>query len=282
MANAVPFVKNWIKLRKVVVFGKSFSPESQQIKQLLSKYRQLTDDNYCYVDIEKRSDVSNVEDYLIMLTGLNNREVPLMFVNSKFIGGYLHIQRLHNTGQLKRLFTKYYLVSDSEDDDKEDEEVRRKEIMVNIQALDETEVVVKIADWVHQGAVNHVDYDPYTVNEHLNSPPSEIEMVFWPSFREKIQESLPYKGNVKEDEGDPEWIYVGGKRIHRTSRVRNPSIANFMMHRSSGVVEDKPQQVDHEDLSPVKSNVEVVERKLSEHSKDTVISAEEDPRIYQE
>lgn len=226
-----------------------------------------------------------VEDYLLMLTGLNSREVPLLFVNSKFVGGYLHILRLHNDGQLKRLFTKYYLVSDSEEDEKDDEGGRRKEILVNIQALDETEVVVKIADWVHQGAVNHVDYDPYTVNEQLSSPPSEIEMVFRPSFREKIHETLPFKGNVQDDEADPEWIYVGGKRMHRTSRVRNPSIANFMLQRSSAAIVDKAQHVDHDDLSPVKSNVDVLERKFSEHSDDTgvpSVTIEEDPQIYQE
>ncbi|KAK0052685.1 glutaredoxin-C3 [Biomphalaria pfeifferi] len=219
MAGSIPFVDTFLKHKKIVLFGKSYSPETNIIKDLLKQnyFYELSDRWFCSVDIEKRQDCSTVENYLMLLTGYNNRQVPLLFVRGRIIGSYDQILRLHKDDRLKRLFTRFSLESDSDDDDDDVKvcRMRRHEMVVRVEELDETEVVVKVADWVQLDEKPIVDYDAFRKSDSTTTVSSELNEINRASFINRVEQKYKPSANKKAKsvtEVDPEWVYVGGKK----------------------------------------------------------------------
>ncbi|KAK6985798.1 glutaredoxin [Biomphalaria glabrata] len=102
MAGAIPFVDYKIKQRKVLLFSKTFSPESSMVKSILSQYS-LSDKDYEIVEIEKRQDCVQIENYFQFLCLDDSRAVPQLFIDGHYIGGAKQINLLQKSGELKRI-----------------------------------------------------------------------------------------------------------------------------------------------------------------------------------
>ncbi len=73
-ASAIPFVDAKLLQRKVLMFSKTYSPECKQIKALLSDYKMSSQD-FEIIEIEKRQDCSQIEDYFQTLCLTDSRAV---------------------------------------------------------------------------------------------------------------------------------------------------------------------------------------------------------------
>ena len=80
-AGAKPFVDRKIAQRKVILFSKSYCPDSINAKKILSAFK-LSQDIYEVVDIEKRQDCTQIENYFQILCMSDTREVRI-FVSFK-------------------------------------------------------------------------------------------------------------------------------------------------------------------------------------------------------
>ncbi|KAK3593408.1 hypothetical protein CHS0354_021988 [Potamilus streckersoni] len=101
-AGAQPFVDNKLKQRKVLLFSKTSSPECKTVKELLQEYKMAVQ-HFEVVEIEKRQDVNQIEDYFMILCLSDRREVPQLFVDGKYVGGEKEILLMHESGQLKKV-----------------------------------------------------------------------------------------------------------------------------------------------------------------------------------
>ncbi|XP_076451426.1 glutaredoxin-1-like [Babylonia areolata] len=99
-AGAKPFVDKKLAQRKVMLFSKSYVPECKEVKSVLAEF-QMSPAIYEYVEIEKRQDVNQIENYFQILCLTDNRAVPQLFVDKRYIGGHEEIMRMHNNGTLK-------------------------------------------------------------------------------------------------------------------------------------------------------------------------------------
>ncbi|CAG5125546.1 unnamed protein product [Candidula unifasciata] len=102
MASARPFVDFKLKQRKVVLFSKTYSPECSTAKDILDQYN-LSDVEYQVVEIEKRQDCVQIENYLLALCLTDSRKVPLLFVEGRYIGSEQEISLLHSSSELKQV-----------------------------------------------------------------------------------------------------------------------------------------------------------------------------------
>ncbi|XP_067931064.1 uncharacterized protein [Watersipora subatra] len=57
------------------------------------------------VNIEKRQDVNQIEDYFMMFCLSERRELPQLWAGGKYVGNESKINHLHKDGQLSALFT---------------------------------------------------------------------------------------------------------------------------------------------------------------------------------
>lgn len=73
-AGAIPFVDNKIAQRRVILFTKSFCPDSKTARKFLDEFN-LGHDIYEVVEIEKRQDCSQIENYFQILCLSDTREV---------------------------------------------------------------------------------------------------------------------------------------------------------------------------------------------------------------
>ncbi|CAG5126741.1 unnamed protein product [Candidula unifasciata] len=155
MANAEPFVEGRLKRSQIVVFSKTYSPEGIICENILKEYdRFLPGDVFEWVNIEKRSDCPQVEDYLWLLSGKNNREVPLLFVKRRCVGGYDEIVQMHHDGRLERILKGLSLGDDDTDEESDrGKDVETCQVTVRVEELDETEVIIRVND-----SINEVDY----------------------------------------------------------------------------------------------------------------------------
>ncbi|KAL3870727.1 hypothetical protein ACJMK2_038771 [Sinanodonta woodiana] len=101
-AGAQPFVDNKIKQRKVLMFSKTYSPECKTVKSLLQEYN-IAEKHFEVVEIEKRQDVNQIEDYFMILCLSDQREMPQLFVDGKYVGGEKEVLLMHASGQLKKV-----------------------------------------------------------------------------------------------------------------------------------------------------------------------------------
>ncbi|XP_041370081.1 glutaredoxin-C8-like [Gigantopelta aegis] len=100
MAGAEPFVNAKLEQRKVLLFTKRYCPDSKVAVAILDEYN-LPRYSYEVVEIERRQDCTQIENYFQILCLTDSRSVPQLFVNGKSIGGWREIPRLHEEGKLK-------------------------------------------------------------------------------------------------------------------------------------------------------------------------------------
>ncbi|BFZ10118.1 hypothetical protein BsWGS_13157 [Bradybaena similaris] len=102
MASAKPFIDSKLKQRKIVLFSKRYSPECSATKRIMDEYN-LSDADYEVVEIEKRQDCVQIENYFQALCLTNSRQVPLLFVDGCYLGSEKEISLLHKSGELKKV-----------------------------------------------------------------------------------------------------------------------------------------------------------------------------------
>ncbi|MFH4982215.1 hypothetical protein AB6A40_008924 [Gnathostoma spinigerum] len=84
MCDAKSYVDSVIKSRKIVIFSKTYCPYCIKAKHALQSY-QLKEGSLECVELNKRSDCSEVQAYLKTITGEST--VPRVFIGGKFFGG---------------------------------------------------------------------------------------------------------------------------------------------------------------------------------------------------
>ncbi|XP_053144495.1 glutaredoxin-1 [Hemicordylus capensis] len=94
---AQQFVNSKLRANKVVVFGKTSCPYCHKAMDLLKKCN-LTSEHLEYCDIATQSDMDDIQDYLLKITGA--RTVPRIFFGQKCIGGYSDLHALEEKGEL--------------------------------------------------------------------------------------------------------------------------------------------------------------------------------------
>ena len=95
MAGATKFVDDKLKQRRVILFTKSYSPECKLVRGLLDEYK-LSDTEFEVVEIERRQDVVQIENYFQILCLTDSRAVSVFllcfgrpFDNSAFLNIWL-------------------------------------------------------------------------------------------------------------------------------------------------------------------------------------------------
>jgi len=93
------YVDNLIHSKKVVVISKTYCPYCTKAKRALEKYP-IINGEYVVIEIEKRDDCSQIQEYLRQITG--GSSVPRVFINGQFIGGGDDTARLDANGELQK------------------------------------------------------------------------------------------------------------------------------------------------------------------------------------
>ncbi|KAI1301898.1 Glutaredoxin-1 [Halotydeus destructor] len=94
------FVDTTLKTKKVVVFSKTYCPYARKAKSILAGYP-IEKSKIEIIELEKRPDCAEIQSYMRDLTGANT--VPRVFIDGTCIGGGDDTQRLHETGELKKM-----------------------------------------------------------------------------------------------------------------------------------------------------------------------------------
>ncbi|KAJ2009357.1 hypothetical protein GGI04_000524 [Coemansia thaxteri] len=95
------FVEAFIAKFGVAVFGKGSCPYSSSLKLLLNNYTSVYGLEHHWVDVEQRTDASQVRAELARVSGLET--LPNMFVNFTSLGGFSDVQAKHTSGELQRV-----------------------------------------------------------------------------------------------------------------------------------------------------------------------------------
>jgi len=90
-------VSGLIKEKKVLMVSKRSCPFCVKAKQALSNYK-LNPEVYEILELEGRSDMSDIQNYMRELTGA--RSVPRVFIDGQCIGGGDETMTLHRSGKL--------------------------------------------------------------------------------------------------------------------------------------------------------------------------------------
>ncbi|XP_065066657.1 uncharacterized protein LOC135692459 [Rhopilema esculentum] len=91
-------VDKMIAENKVMVFSKTYCPFCNMAKDALKKAGLS---NFTVLELEDRSDCSDIQDYLKSKTG--SRTVPQVFIAGKYIGGGSECKQLQSQGKLKKM-----------------------------------------------------------------------------------------------------------------------------------------------------------------------------------
>ncbi|EGT34174.1 hypothetical protein CAEBREN_04233 [Caenorhabditis brenneri] len=94
------FVDQHIQSSKVLIFSKSTCSCSKKARATLESIG-LKPEAVKWVEIDKREDCAEIQDYLESLTGA--RSVPRVFINGKFFGGGDATVAAANSGELVEL-----------------------------------------------------------------------------------------------------------------------------------------------------------------------------------
>ncbi|VDM26588.1 unnamed protein product [Hydatigera taeniaeformis] len=99
------YVQKEIKSAHAVLFVKSYCPYCVKAIEILRSYigRSFTSYDLHIIDIGKRSDCAQVQDYLEVITGA--RTVPRIFIGQQSIGGCVELERLHRLKLLAGLLS---------------------------------------------------------------------------------------------------------------------------------------------------------------------------------
>ncbi|XP_074655357.1 glutaredoxin-like [Tubulanus polymorphus] len=101
--GAIAFVDAKIKQRPVMLFSKTHSPDCKEIKSILKQYSMSP--HVCEItEIDARQDCTQIDNYFQTICLTDRREVPQLFVRSRYIGGAREIVRLHASGELENVF----------------------------------------------------------------------------------------------------------------------------------------------------------------------------------
>ncbi|XP_005109652.1 uncharacterized protein LOC101849008 [Aplysia californica] len=224
MANAIPFVEGKLEQRKAVLFCKTYSPESKACQAILRGYPELTEDYLECVAIEKRGDCSEVEDYLHKLSGKNNREVPLLFVDTRCVGGYSEIIQMQSAGRLKDFIKD--IVSPRQKKPDDDDPIYRY-LDLRVRPLDDTEIIIKIKEVFTKTAgidcTTETDFDPLHVTDSNMSVLSGLSEVLGPKGEgdETVLGPTPPSAGDLGHEADGGKAGVGGVKGLRLNYLRH-------------------------------------------------------------
>lgn len=229
MANARPFVEGRLNRSKIVVFSKVYSPEGRICEDILKEHDSfLPSEIFEWVNIEKRSDCPQVEDYLWLLSGKNNREVPLLFVKHRCVGGYDEIIQMHNDGRLSRLLKTLTLEDeDSEEEDVPIENAEACQITLRIEGVDDTELLIRVRD-SFSDTDYHADY-----NRLEKKSAREVRELFKQAQEERGQAVMDFVTGQEITPKVPIWLPV----IGTFSRL---SIAMILSTETSRFIMTKP------------------------------------------
>ena len=81
-AGARPFVDLKLAQRKVILFSKSYVPECKEVKAVLAEFG-MSPDIYEFVEIDKRQDVNQIENYFQIICLTDNRTVSILITSKK-------------------------------------------------------------------------------------------------------------------------------------------------------------------------------------------------------
>jgi len=106
--NVNDFVLNLIKSGKVVIFSKSYCPYCKEAKHLLHKINNKYDRKSQVDIVTTELDFMNEMDGLLvketLISFTNQKTVPYIFLNGKFIGGNSDLHEMHENGILEQFF----------------------------------------------------------------------------------------------------------------------------------------------------------------------------------
>ena len=97
-AGAVMFVDAKIAQRKVMLFTKKWSRESEEIKELLNSYK-LSGNHYEFCEIESRQDCGEIENYFQILCETDSRVV------SEFMNLAVKVHMVHVAVAFRLMYT---------------------------------------------------------------------------------------------------------------------------------------------------------------------------------
>lgn len=100
ISPARTFIQSEIASHQVVAFTKSWCGYCRRALQTLEA-QGGGDMDLVHHHLDHRSDGNEIQNELYRMTGLST--VPNIFINGKSIGGNDALQRLHQSGQLKKL-----------------------------------------------------------------------------------------------------------------------------------------------------------------------------------
>ncbi|CAF1330482.1 unnamed protein product [Rotaria magnacalcarata] len=93
-----------IKNRRIMMFAKSNDPDSQIAREIFAEYS-LSKDAYEYVDIEKRQDCRQLENYFRYLCFTDHRKSPYIFINQLYFGSLFELNICHKNGSLRQVLS---------------------------------------------------------------------------------------------------------------------------------------------------------------------------------
>ncbi|CAF2510230.1 unnamed protein product [Rotaria sp. Silwood2] len=99
------FVDMKINTRRIMVFGKLNDPDSQQVKQILDQYF-LPKDSYEWINIEKRQDCKQIENYFRILCFTDRRQTPYIFIDQLYFGSLFELNICLKNDSLKQILLK--------------------------------------------------------------------------------------------------------------------------------------------------------------------------------
>ncbi|UJR20601.1 hypothetical protein I4U23_023726 [Adineta vaga] len=98
------YVDAKLQARRIMMFAKSNDPDSQKAKEILDQYS-LPKSIYEYVDIEKRQDCIQLENYFQYICYTDRRKSPYIFIDQLFFGSLFELNISHQNGSLKKVLS---------------------------------------------------------------------------------------------------------------------------------------------------------------------------------
>ena len=92
-----------INKKKVFIVSKTYCSFCVTAKRILDEY-DISPEDYEIMNIENMRDCSDIQDYMMELTG--GRTVPRVFIGGHFVGGGNEIVELHRKKQLRKMLQK--------------------------------------------------------------------------------------------------------------------------------------------------------------------------------
>ncbi|CAF1194510.1 unnamed protein product [Rotaria sordida] len=98
------YVNMKINKRRIMMFTKSNDPDSKKAQQIFEEYS-LPKDIYEFVDIEKRQDCRQLENYFRYICYTDCRQSPYIFIDQLYFGSLFELNICHKNGSLKQVLS---------------------------------------------------------------------------------------------------------------------------------------------------------------------------------